>query len=338
MENISAISNDTDMYDELVPSRQIQFWTMLIIEIPSLICIIYVLYHLLFDKHLRQALHNHVIIILLFLSFIVEVVDNPLYLDAYLHNGRNSFHSCPTICLIWWFVDYGVYGAISVFLAWASFERHILIFYHNRLLGTKRKKIIFHYIPLGILSFYMTGFYIGVIVFPPCTNIFNYEFESCGMSPCYEKVPWLNIWDYWIHGIVCSLIEVVCSITLLIRVIWQRYRTHQRIQWKKHRKMTIQLLSISTLVLSINLPQYLIYAIQQVIPGMTDFGSEVASYFFYLSDFVVLLLPFVSLACLPELWLKLIPWNRQRQRTVAPFIMNTTIRRATLAQRQRTLE
>jgi len=326
MENTSEMLNDTDVNDELVPSRQVQFWTILVFEIPSLSCTIYLLYYLLFNKRLRQALNNHIIIILLFLVFLVEVIDNPLYLDAFLHNGRNSFHSSRLICYIWLFVDYGVYGAITVFLAWASFERHILIFHYNQLLGTKLKRIIFHYIPLGILSIYMIGFYIGVIVFPPCENIFDYTIEACGASPCYEDVPWLNIWDYWIHGILCVIIEAVCSISLLIRIMWKKYCAHQSIHWKKYRKMTIQLLSISMLSLSITLPQSLITAVQQIIPGMEDFGANVASYFFYLTTFVVLFLPFVVLGCLSELWLKSIPFKRRRQRAVVPFMMTAARR------------
>jgi hypothetical protein len=330
MDNTSEITND-----ELIPSRQVQFWTILVVQIPSLACTIYLLYHLLFDKKLRKALHNHVILLLIFFSFLVEVIDNPLYLDAFLHNGRNSFQSSPTICLLWWLIDYGVYGAITVFLTWASFERHILIFYHNQLLRTKRKRILFHYIPLGILFIYMIGFYIGVILFPPCENIFDYNSESCGGSPCYQEVSWLNIWDYLIHGTMCIVIEAIFTITLLIRVIWTRYRARQRIHWRKHRKMTIQLLSISILSLSFNLPQNLIIAVQQMMPGISDFGSEIEPYFFYLVDFVVLFLPLVSLGCLPELWPKFILCKQRRQRIVAPFIM-TTARRQFIVTRGRT--
>jgi hypothetical protein len=332
-------SNNTNGFDqsndELIPSRQVQFWTILAFQIPSLSCTIFLLGHLSFDKRLRQALHNHIIIILLVLCFIIEVIDNSLYLDAYLHHGSNSFHSSPAICLIWWFVEYGVYGAVTVFLTWASFERHILIFYHNRLLGTRLKRIIFHYIPLGFISIYLTGFYIGVILFPPCENIFDYELEGCGLSPCYEEISWLNIWDYLFNGVLCTLIEAICSIYLLIRVIWQRHRAHQRILWRQHRKMTIQLLSISTLVLSTTLPQSLITSIQVMVPGMTDFASYVASYFYFLTSFVVLLLPIVTLGCFPELWPKLIPFKRRRRQIVAPLTI-TAVKGPSIMMHRRT--
>lgn len=308
-----------DSSTDLIPSRQVQFWTILVFEIPSLACTIYLFYHIIVNKKLRQALHNHVIIILLFLSFIINIIDQPFYLDAYLHNGKNSFQSSPIICLIWLYVDYGFYGAITVFFAWASFERHILIFYYNQCLRTKMKRMIFHYIPLIVLSIYMIGFYIGVIIFPPCENSFDYEIEACGMSPCYEEISWLNIWDYLINGAMCTLIEAICSISLLIRVLWKRHRAHQPIHWKKHRKMTIQLLSISTLSLTTTLPQTLITAVQQIIPGMTDFAYEVEPYFFYLTTFVVLLLPFVTLGCFPELWPNVVFFKIRQHIVVVPI-------------------
>ena len=311
--------NTSTIVGEPIPSRRVQFWTILSFEIPSLACTIYLLYHLLSKARLRQALHNHVIIIFLSLIFLAEVIDNPLYLDAYLHHGRNSFVSSPVICLIWWLIDYGAYGSLNVFLAWASFERHILIFHYNRFLSTRRKRILFHYLPLGIISIYLSGFYIGVMMFAPCENTFNYELEACGVTPCYEGIPWLNIWDHLVNGTLCILIEAVGSISLLARTIYRRYRVQQSVHWRKHRKMTVQLLSISTLSLGISLPQALIVTIQNTVPGMADFASQVGSYFFYLTTFIVLLLPFICLRCLPELWRQQwLCFRRRCQRTVIP--------------------
>lgn len=332
MENVSDMFNSTDIAEEeneeLIPSRTVQFWTILSFQIPSLACTIYLLYHLMLDKNLRKLLHNHVIIILLFLAFVVELIDNSLYLDAYRHHGKSSLASSPFICLLWLYVDYGFYGAVTVFLAWGSFERHILIFHRQQFLATKMKRIIFHYLPLGMIAIYMIGFYIGVIVFPPCENVFDYELEVCGMAPCYEEIPWLNVWDYLINGTICTLIEAVCSVSLLIRVLRKRCRVQQSLNWRKHRKMTIQLLSISTLSLSITLPQALVTVVQETIPGMKDFGSEISSYLFYLTTYVILLLPFVCLGSLPELWPKLSFLTRRRRGVVAPFTVTAaTVRK-----------
>lgn len=323
MDSVNDTFNTTDIAEEevedLIPSRKIQFWTILCFQIPSLACTIFLFYHLLVHKNLRKLLHNHVIIILLFLAFFIEVIDNSLYLDAYRHQGKSSFASSPFICLMWLYVDYGFYGAVTIFLAWGSFERHILIFHRQRFLATKMKRITFHYLPLGMITIYTIGFYLGVVVFPPCENIFDYEVEVCGMAPCYEAVPWLNLWDYMINGTMCTLIEAVCSISLLIRVLRKRCHVQRAVHWKKHRKMTIQLLSISTLSLSITLPQALITIIRETAPQMQDFGSTISSYLFYMTTYVVLLLPFVSLGSFPELWPKLSFLTGRRQGAVAPF-------------------
>lgn len=326
MENNSELVNETE---DLIPSRIIQFSTVLPFEIVSLICGIYLLINLILRKKLRNAMHNHVIIILLLFACIANIIDHPFYLDAYLHNGHSSFPPSESVCYIWVFIDYGIYGSVTVFFAYASIERHILIFHTNQLLDTKRKRFIFHYIPLVTLFVYILGFYIGVIFFPPCENVFDYSYEACGMAPCYEAIYWLNIWDYVIHGICCTLIEAIGSITLLIRVIWGRYRAQRRVHWKKHRRMTIQLLSISTLSLGITLPQTAISSIQELAPGMENFAYVVGSYFFYLTTFVILLLPLVSIASFPELWPRILCCRKRRQLRIHPMT-KLTIRNHTL--------
>ena len=327
MNNNTETSNDANTDSDLVPSRKIQFWTYLSLEIPSLACVIYLLYHLLSKKKLRQSLHNHVIIILLLLCFLVEIIDTPLYLDAYLHYGRNSFAPSSIICLIWWLLDYGAYSSLNLFLAWASLERNMLIFYHNRFFGTRRKKLVFHYLPLGIVSIYCFGFYVGAVIFPPCQNTFNYELDSCGSSPCYANIAWLSDWDTLVNQMMFILIEAALNMCLLVRTIHQRYRVQQSIRWRKHRKMTIQLLSISFLSLSISLPISFFTVVRDTIPGMGNFAPLVSLYFYFMGPFVVLLLPLICLASSPDLWPRRGLFSRGRgQGLVSPTQM-ATVRR-----------
>jgi len=316
-------TNDTDSYkyeeEILIPSARIQFWTYLILEIPSIFCTIFLLYYLIFDRRLRRHLHNHIIIVLLFLCLIILIVDNSLYLDGWRIGHGNSFRSSSIVCLIWWFIDYGFYGGISIFLVWASFERHILVFHRRRFLNTKRKIFYIHYFPLIILSIYLIGFYIGVIILPPCENIFYFNYLACGSYPCYQDISWLNTWDYFINGVLCNILEALFSISLLLRTIWKKFYSQRRFHWKKYRKMTIQLLSISTLSLCINLPQSLIIFIRQIHPNMNDFGSNIEPYFFYFTGYVILFLPFVCLGCLPELWPKLLFFTKRQHRIIDPM-------------------
>ena len=310
----------------VIPSSQVQFWTLLLFEIPSLACTLFLLYHLLRDRRLRQALNNHVIIILLVLTLGIELFDNPLYIDASRIDGRrNSFAMVPSVCLMWWLFDYGAYGAITVFLAWGSFSRHILVFHQRQLLRTARQRFFVHYLPLITLSFYLTTFYVVVILFPPCENTFNFESVACGLSPCYLNVSYLNLWDYLVNGIVCTSIETACSIGLLARVFWQRRRAHQQLNWRKHRKMAFQLLSISCLSLTVALPLFSITVIREVGgPRVADFGVDLDPYLSFLYIFTVLLLPFMCLGYLPELWPKLCLAKRPERRGVGPMPMMAT--------------
>ncbi|CAF3010239.1 unnamed protein product [Rotaria socialis] len=320
--------------DELIPSAPVQFWTYLVFQVPSLTCALYLLYHLTFGQCLRRHLHNHVITVLLFLCLIILVVDNPLYLDGWRMGGGNSFPFSPGVCLLWWFVDYGFYGAVSVFLAWGSLERHIFIFYRHQCLGTKRKVFCVHYFPLIVISIYLIGFYSFAILFPPCENIFYDNYLACGSCPCYQDVPWINTWDYLLNGVLCNILEAFFSCTLLVKVIWRKNYSTRRFNWKKYRKMTVQLLSISILSLMINLPQSLIIFIQVMGPGMSSFGSTAEPYLFYFTGYIILLIPFVCLACLQELWPKRVFFKLRRPRTIRPMTMTVAVVPLEIVQRK----
>jgi hypothetical protein len=322
MNNTSAMN---DSFEEptqkaVIPPSEVQFWTFLVVQVPSLACNIFLLYHLLVQRHLRRALHNHVIIILLCITLGIGIFDNPLYIDAYrLGGNKNSFPMVASICLMWWVFDYGFYGAITVFMAWGSIERHILVFHHH-LLRTRRQKLIVHYFPLLIISIYLFGFYIGVIVFPPCQNTFDFEALACGLSPCYNDIAYLSTWDYLFNGIVCASIETICSVALLVRVLWQKRRARQPVNWRKHRKMAFQLLSISCLTLTIVIPQSLIVIVGHLGgEASANFGADVDPYLFFLYTFVVFLMPFICLGSLPELWPKLLFLVCKKRRLVAPL-------------------
>ncbi|CAF3905439.1 unnamed protein product, partial [Rotaria sp. Silwood1] len=66
----------------------------------------------------------------------------------------------------------------------------------------------------------------------------------CGYPLCYYDIRPMLVWDIAINKMLPTLTIVVFSIALLVRVLLQRRRIHQHIQWQKHKKMTIQLLAI----------------------------------------------------------------------------------------------
>ncbi len=108
-------------------------------------------------------------------------------------------------------------------MAWASFERHILIF-HSHLFNQKWKKICFHYMPPFIFMIYMIIFYIYVIFIIQCDNYLS--FNGICLIPCYLNDPTLDLWEIIFYGIFTTISILVFSCALLVRV----YRSKSRLQ------------------------------------------------------------------------------------------------------------
>ncbi|CAF4966814.1 unnamed protein product, partial [Rotaria sp. Silwood1] len=115
----------------------------------------------------RQAINNHVIILLLFNNLIYELIDISLFLNYYRLD--TVLPATQSLCLIWIFIDEALYSVSTITVAWASIERHILIF-HNQWLSSSRRRFLIHYVPMMLLVSYIILFHFVVIVFPPCEN------------------------------------------------------------------------------------------------------------------------------------------------------------------------
>ena len=61
----------------------VRFGILLSFYIPSLVCSLFVLYHLIFDQILLKALHNHVIILLLLVNFLIQLTSLSWTIDYY---------------------------------------------------------------------------------------------------------------------------------------------------------------------------------------------------------------------------------------------------------------
>ena len=153
-------------------SIHVKFWFYLIMLIPSIICSIAVLCFLLFNRTDRHALNNQIIILLLVIGLICEVTIYPWMLYYYRSNGM--WERSPIFCLIWAFIDWGLYITYTILFAWATIERHILIF-HDAWIKTKIKRFFVHYLPMILLLLYCFLFHIVVQLFPPCENLFDFD-------------------------------------------------------------------------------------------------------------------------------------------------------------------
>ncbi|CAF1105281.1 unnamed protein product [Adineta steineri] len=209
-------------------------------------------------------------------------------------------------------------------MAIGAIERHILVF-HSGWNRTYKRRLLFHYFPFAIIIIYSGLFYVVAIFFSPCENIFDYNQPWCSY-PCYYNITVLAIYDTVINTILPTLLNVIFSIALLVRHIRQKRRMQQVLQWRKHRKMTIQMLLVSTLHLVFQMPvSILITAHLCGLPA--EIGADAQLYTYFFTYFITLLIPFVCLAALPELWKKLTLysplWMKEQQRrtaTVLPIV------------------
>jgi hypothetical protein len=295
MPNISSTASV-----DIIPSA-VKFWLYLIFLIPSIICTLFVLYYLLSDRTLRRSLNNHVFIVLLFTVLFCEVTMYPWMLYYYYYPG-NTWQRSSTFCLIWSFFDWAVYMLQLLLFAWASIERHILIF-HDRWVSTRKKRIFVHYLPVIIISLYWFIFCLFAYLYPSCKNTFDTSQMIC-VTICLLNFFSYHAFDTLFNNILPTLIIVIFSVSLFLRVLWQKHRMRQPIQWRKHRKMAIQLLSISALYLFITTPWAIIMFLR--ICGLSrDIGVSYENITTFISYYMVLLFPFVSLLSLSELRTKL---------------------------------
>ncbi|CAF3788114.1 unnamed protein product [Rotaria sp. Silwood1] len=115
------------LFPEISLPRPVRFWLLLILLIPSILCTLILLYYFIRDRSLRSPLNNHVIIVLLIVNFHGLMIGFPIQLN-FLHLGH-VWPQIPTTCLAWQFSDIGIFTTTGIIMAWASIERHILIFH-----------------------------------------------------------------------------------------------------------------------------------------------------------------------------------------------------------------
>jgi hypothetical protein len=298
-----------------------RFWLYFPVLIPSLVCSVFVLYHLLTDRALRRALNNHVIILILFLGLFYELTD-VVWLIHYYRVG-NALIQTKAFCLTWSFMDFAGFCTISILVAWASIERHILIF-HDKWVSTKWGRLFIHYIPLVIFLLYPIIFYIFIFFITSCELPLDYAMMHCGYSFCALFIPAIGRFDSIVNDIIPTFCIVIFSILLLARVLWQKRRLRQRIQWRNYRKMAVQLLSIASLYFVIDFPPMVLYALYTSGVSISYNAIDYYASSLYFTAHIIMLIPLVTAFSLPELRAKL-KMNVQCWRRPARAVVPETI-------------
>ncbi|UJR13283.1 hypothetical protein I4U23_000302 [Adineta vaga] len=271
----------------------------LIFDIPSILMHLIVFGLIFFNKTLRSAANNYIIFFILCCSFGIVSIAIPFYIDAC--RSDPIIHVTNLFCNISMLIESLCYCLIYFFIAWASFERHLLIF-HASVFNIKWKNVCFHYMPPIFIIIYMVAFYIYAIFIYPCENPMDIETNKCTFS-CYLSDPFLGMWDMCFHGIVPTISILLCNCTLLFRVYRSKIRLRQSMDWRKYRIMIFQLVSIASLYLLINIP-YTVVTILSIV-AWTPLIGGLARTFGNLLSFIPFFLPFVYITSIPELKSKL---------------------------------
>ncbi|CAF0913272.1 unnamed protein product [Adineta ricciae] len=297
-----------------------KFWTYIFFLIPSSLCSFLVLYYLLFNKHQRHALHNHMIILLLCICLICQLTIYPWMLFFYTHHGY--WQRSWIFCSIWTFIDWGLFIMQAVLFAWTSIERHILIF-HDRWLTTRSNRFLIHYLPPICLTLYCFIWYGFTYLFPLCGNsVVNYYTTAC-MNSCLYDSNIFSLWETIVNQLLMNLIIILFSLALILRILWQHHRVRRRVQWRKHRKMTVQLLSISFLYLIFSFPNSVLILLMLCGFALTV-HIEIKKYAEFCSYLVILFFPFVCILPLSNLRKKIIKFFTLTQHRHAARIHPTT--------------
>jgi hypothetical protein len=334
MSTDNSSDNSTSSVDnvEILVPGSVQFWIMLLSDIPSTICSFCIIVHIIFNRTQRHALYNHTILLILLCNLPVQLLDINFYLVFYRYGSVQP--PKPITCLLWLLADDGFYDAGMILMAWLAIERHILIF-HDGWVSNRRGRFLFHYLPLIVIIAYVVPYYTIVILFPPCENTYDFSAIICGASPCLLSYGFVSTWELTVNSSVPIIVEIFVSIGLILRVYWQKRRLHQSHKWRKQRRMIIQLFLVSGLNTSLNLPLYTIPIAQ--LCGVTSVDSYDAEiYFYFLGYFVIFLFPFASLCQYPELRKKIknkivgiVKKRLHRTAAVAPIVRDKPMNRPT---------
>ncbi|CAF1667733.1 unnamed protein product, partial [Adineta ricciae] len=318
------------IYDDGIAIPHVaRYWIFLISNICSLLCAVFVLYHYLFDSTLRHGLHNHTLTIVLIICLIWELTDVPFQMYLFLY--RVVWIQTPTFCIIWKILDAALYTSTAKLIGWASVERHILIF-HENWITTRRRRFFIHYTPIILIVTYGVVLYSIITPMNYCKRPFYYFVEMCGYYSCVYDSATFTLYEYATGGLLCSVLIGFGGGSLILRVVLQKRRLRRHVNWRKHRKMAIQLLSITALFYIFYLPPVVLSTAHQLgVPSYV--GSDYTRNASFFANYIIFLFPFACLNTLPKLRIRLKNMYRyilrkqiRRISPQKPTIMNSTRR------------
>lgn len=310
-------SSPTDSATSAQLLNRIKFGVFSAFQIPSVICCLYIFFQYATRRNLHQSIHNHAIIVLLFNSFAFMVIplsaNQAYFITSHVRPASNLF------CALWTWIHYSIDISNLILMAFACAERHWLVFRLNPM-RNRCKRLAYHYIPISICLIYPWLFYFACIFLHPCEPVYDYTQLLC-MMPCYFLTKSVANLDTFLNNWTPIFAIPLLSAALFIRFLNQKRRMRIEVfQWKRDRRMGIQLLSITLLYC-------LAWGPLQVATVYTNLFTDgmappfVVDYLYSLPCFVYLLYPFVLLLSNPEL-----RWHGRRVQPQANIELRPTVR------------
>ena len=290
--------------DEYPSLYRVKFILLLFLQIPSIIVSLVIFFFYKKRPYLLKNIRHQSLLILLAVNFLQLTVDMPMPIHFY-HLGYIS-PATSSYCTWWTFFEYNVEVISALLMCVISIQRHFLIFNHH-LFGIPWKRVLLHHLPILVCVIYPITLYLVLIVFAKCDGTqWDYSSSVCGYANChlvYSEA--LATFDWTAQNGLPTMIILFANIILLIRVIRQKLRFQRGIHWRKQRRMTLQLLSISILFLISWLPS-LIIGLAQILFNRSFAVDIQKNYTIELIYLVCFFLPWISLAQLPrfKIWIR----------------------------------
>ena len=175
-----------------------------------------------------------------------------------------------------------------------------MLIFSRSIFHSQSKCIAFHYVPLTVAVLYKPLCYAYLIFIYSCVNNWNFNELLC-TAPCFYQNKVIGAVDWLVNIIIPAFSIALTNILLILRVTCRTGDMQANAQRaKKNRKMTLQLLAISSLFLVFWLPIATTGLIQQFF-SPTFLIDVQFNVFFYLIYFIQLFVPFVCFISLPEL-------------------------------------
>ena len=311
----NILINATEIPVVQAPPNLRAFWMLMVPFALNIPCSLLVLSTYLLNRNYRNELHNHHNLLILPINLFYQL-SNIAFALHFFRTGQLVSTSIP-FRTYWGFIDWTFLPMQFWLFAWATVERHILIF-HSHLLAARIKRLFVHYLPLLLIPTYCIIYYSFVIFLSNCQNI-DPSIATLSFYPCaYVNSGTLYLYEVIANQIAPVFLVVIASVILLIRVIWQKYRIHQEVRWRQHRRMTIQLSSISLLYLLFPAPYCSVVLLNLVgvsISGISSLIDTLAPVIYY----VTLLHPVVCFFSMTELQ-KVVSRLSRGRRMINPLI------------------